>query len=191
MTEPMKPTSKSGREDSGRGRALLFSAILSASIIFLDQLVKAEIVASIPENKIGLRLMNDFLWIVHTRNLGIAFSIGDEVSRLIRSILFILVPAVFIVGAILYSAKFRSLSFVQRIAIACIVGGGAGNLIDRIFRPEGVVDFISFSLFGFLGLERFPTFNVADLSISIGAGLLLLSGFLIKDKEEPGHDQGN
>ena len=86
----MKPTSKSGREDSGRGRALLFSAILSASIIFLDQLVKAEIVASIPENKIGLRLMNDFLWIVHTRNLGIAFSIGDEVSRLIRSILFIL-----------------------------------------------------------------------------------------------------
>ncbi len=191
MTEPMKPTSKSGREDSGRGRALLFSAILSASIIFLDQLVKAEIVASIPENKIGLRLMNDFLWIVHTRNLGIAFSIGDEVSRLIRSILFILVPAVFIVGAILYSAKSRSLSFVQRIAIACIVGGGAGNLIDRIFRPEGVVDFISFSLFGFLGLERFPTFNVADLSISIGAGLLLLSGFLIKDKEEPGHDQGN
>ncbi|HOI21812.1 MAG: signal peptidase II [Spirochaetia bacterium] len=187
----MKPTSKSGREDSGRGRALLFSAILSASIIFLDQLVKAEIVASIPENKIGLRLMNDFLWIVHTRNLGIAFSIGDEVSRLIRSILFILVPAVFIVGAILYSAKSRSLSFVQRIAIACIVGGGAGNLIDRIFRPEGVVDFISFSLFGFLGLERFPTFNVADLSISIGAGLLLLSGFLIKDKEEPGHDQGN
>ena len=100
-------------------------------------------------------------------------------------------PAVFIVGAILYSAKSRSLSFVQRIAIACIVGGGAGNLIDRIFRPEGVVDFISFSLFGFLGLERFPTFNVADLSISIGAGLLLLSGFLIKDKEEPGHDQGN
>jgi signal peptidase II len=191
LTEPMKPTSKSGREDSGRGRALLFSAILSASIIFLDQLVKAEIVASIPENKIGLRLMNDFLWIVHTRNLGIAFSIGDEVSRLIRSILFILVPAVFIVGAILYSAKSRSLSFVQRIAIACIVGGGAGNLIDRIFRPEGVVDFISFSLFGFLGLERFPTFNVADLSISIGAGLLLLSGFLIKDKEEPGHDQGN
>ncbi len=191
MTEPMKPTSKSGREDNGRGRALLYSAILSSSIIFLDQLVKAEIVASIPENKIGLRLMNDFLWIVHTRNLGIAFSIGDEVSRLIRSILFILVPAVFIVGAILYSAKSRSLSFVQRIAIACIVGGGAGNLIDRIFRPEGVVDFISFSLFGFLGLERFPTFNVADLSISIGAGLLLLSGFLIKDKEEPGHDQGN
>ncbi len=191
MTEYMEPTSKSGQKDSGRGRALLFSAILSASIIFLDQLVKAEIVASIPENKIGLRLMNDFLWIVHTRNLGIAFSIGDEVSRLIRSILFILLPAVFIVGAVLYSAKSRSLSFVQRIAIACIVGGGAGNLIDRIFRPEGVVDFISFSLFGFLGLERFPTFNIADASITIGAGLLFLSGFLAKDKEEPSHDQRN
>ncbi len=187
----MEPTSNSGREAPARARLLLLLGAFSAVIVILDQMVKARIIASIPENRIGLRLANDFLWIVHTRNLGIAFSIGDGVSKLIRVVLFIIVPAIFITGAILYSVKSRSLSLTQRISIAFIVGGGTGNLIDRIFRPKGVVDFISFSLYGFLGLERFPTFNIADLSISIGAGLLLLSGFLYKEGKEPGHDQGN
>lgn len=179
------------RKGLSRTKTLLLSALLSASIILLDQLVKAKIIALIPENRIGLRLMNDFLWIVHTRNLGIAFSIGDGASRLFRIILFIVIPAIFIIGAVFYSIKSASLSFFQRISIALIVGGGAGNLIDRIFRPEGVVDYLSFSLFGFLGMERFPTFNIADTAITIGASLLLLSGFLAGAKGNPGHDQGN
>ena len=58
-----------------------------------------------------------------------------------------------------------------------------GNLIDRIFRPEGVVDFLSFSLFGIFGFERFPTFNIADMSITIGAALLIISGFLADGNE--------
>lgn len=192
QTSTAKPEASIAKPNgSGRRRTLLLSAILSASIIILDQVVKARIIALIPENRIGVRLMDDFLWIVHTRNLGIAFSIGDSVSRLIRIILFILVPAVFLTGAVLYSFRSKTLSLLQRISIAFIVGGGTGNLIDRIFRPEGVVDYISFSLFGFLGMERFPTFNIADLSITIGACLLLISGFLAGGGEGHRHDQGN
>jgi signal peptidase II len=187
----MESPSSLKRESSGHRKALLLSALLSASIIILDQVVKAKIVALIPENSIGFRLMNDFLWIVHTRNLGIAFSIGDGVSKLIRIFLFIVLPAIFLFGAVVYSLRSKSFSFFQRISIALVVGGGTGNLIDRIFRPEGVVDFLSFSLFGFLGMERFPTFNIADSAITIGAILLFLSGFLASAPKDLRHDQGN
>jgi signal peptidase II len=147
-------------------------------IVGLDQASKAAIVQLIPFNTIGARLWNDFLWIVHTRNLGIAFSIGDGLSQAVRVLLFIGLPLVFLVFAIFYCLRTETLTKFQRASIYIIISGGLGNLIDRIFRPEGVVDFISFAFYGIFGLERFPTFNVADSSISVGAVLLILSGFL-------------
>ncbi len=166
----------------GRLAMMLISSVPIA-IVLVDQFAKAWIEGNIPTNTIGFRYMKDFLWIVHTRNLGIAFSIGDSVSRLLRTALFIILPACFMTGASVYCFVSKKLSLIQRYAIAIIVGGGAGNLIDRIFRPEGVVDFISFSLFGIFGLDRFPTFNIADMSITIGAAILLISGFLMEEKE--------
>lgn len=164
-------------------RALWLFLFLGA-IVLADQATKALIVRGIPLNSIGTRLWNDFLWIVHTRNLGIAFSIGDGLPKLFRVLLFIGVPAAFLVFAVAYCLRTDTLSRFQRAAIYLIISGGLGNLIDRAFRPEGVVDFISFAFYGIFGLERFPTFNVADLSISCGAVLLALSGFLwTKEKE--------
>jgi len=59
--------------------------------------------------------------------------------------------------------------------VAGIIGGGLGNLIDRIFRPQGVVDFISVNFYGFLGFSRWPTFNIADSSVVVCGILLFLS----------------
>ncbi|MFA5851312.1 MAG: signal peptidase II, partial [Spirochaetales bacterium] len=79
--------------------AALLPALLSVALIAADQVVKSWIVANIPMNTIASRYMGDFLWIVHARNLGIAFSIGDSISRLLRILLFIIMPAGFIAGA--------------------------------------------------------------------------------------------
>ncbi|PKL06429.1 MAG: signal peptidase II [Spirochaetae bacterium HGW-Spirochaetae-9] len=163
--------------------AFLLPYLLTLSLIVADQLTKAWIVGNVAENTIASRHMGDFLWIVHMRNLGIAFSIGDSISNLLRVALFIVVPGCFLAAAAIFSFVSKTLTLFQRYAISIIIGGGVGNLIDRIFRPEGVVDFISFSLFGIFGLERFPTFNIADMSITIGAALLILSGFLMDGKE--------
>ena len=67
---------------------------------------------------------------------------------------------------------------LQRWAIMGIVGGGLGNLIDRFFRAEGVVDFIDVKFYGLFGLERWPTFNVADSAVVV-CGILLIISFLI------------
>ena len=63
----------------------------------------------------------------------------------------------------------------QRWCVAGIVGGGIGNIIDRFFRPEGVLDFLDFKFYGLFGLERWPTFNVADSAVVVCGLLLILS----------------
>ena len=64
-----------------------------------------------------------------------------------------------------------------------IIGGGLGNLIDRFFRKEGVVDFIDVKFYGLFGLERWPTFNVADSAVVV-FGLILVISFIVTSIKE-------
>ena len=79
-----------------------------------------------------------------------------------------------IIALVIY---FRSSEFTyyQRWLICGVLGGGFGNIFDRIFRAEGVVDFIDVKFFGLFGMERFPTFNVADSFVMVCAILLVIS----------------
>ena len=63
----------------------------------------------------------------------------------------------------------------QRWCLAGIAGGGIGNLIDRVFRSFRVVDWISTDNYGWFGMERFPTYNIADAAIVISVVLLVAS----------------
>ena len=125
-------------------------------------------------------------------NPGIAFSMGTGLSEGIRAILFSLIPlAVIIVVLVVY---FRSDDFTpfQRWTIMGIIGGGLGNLFDRFFRSEGVVDFIDVKFFGIFGLNRWPTFNVADASVVV-CGILMIISFCItfsKDSKKNQSEKG-
>jgi signal peptidase II len=67
----------------------------------------------------------------------------------------------------LYSAT-RPGDVPRALALALVCGGAIGNLIDRVKSPFGVVDFIDIGL----GDSRWPTFNIADMAVSLGAFLL-------------------
>ncbi|MBN1242195.1 MAG: signal peptidase II [Spirochaetales bacterium] len=151
--------------------------LLSFAIVGVDQLTKALIVAKVPVNTIGWRGLSDFLWIVHARNTGIVFSIGAGLPELVRRVIFMVLPLVLMVGIGVYYLGGQRATRLQRWAIALIIGGGLGNLVDRVFRPDGVVDFISTRMYGLLGMERWPTWNVADSCIVVGACLVALSAF--------------
>ena len=155
--------------------------LLTAGIIGLDQLTKWAIVKTIPMNTVGWRIWNDFFRIIHVRNLGIAFSLGNGWPDFVRKLLFIILPLAVLVILFIYYLKDRSLTRIQGWAIAGILGGGVGNILDRIFRPEGVVDFLDFRFYGLFGMERFPTFNVADSSVVV-CGILLVISFLIEER---------
>jgi len=93
----------------------------------------------------------------------------------VRPALFIALPIAVLAVFVWYYFRSDDFTRLQRWAFAGILGGGIGNLIDRIFRSEGVVDFISVKFYGFLGFERWPTFNIADSSVVVCCLLLLVT----------------
>ncbi|MDG6779087.1 signal peptidase II [Thiomicrorhabdus sp. zzn3] len=67
----------------------------------------------------------------------------------------------------------------ETVGINLVLGGAIGNVIDRVLEGR-VTDFIDF----YIGLWHYATFNVADIAISIGAGLLILSELILKPRAE-------
>ncbi|MDR0402646.1 MAG: signal peptidase II [Treponema sp.] len=155
---------------------------LTALAVGIDQISKFYIVKNWPKNGTFIKDVfgNEFLEIYHVRNTAIAFSLGHNLPDMLRPFLFILVPAAVLVFLVVYYFKSDEFTPLQRWSIAGILGGGIGNLIDRVFRPEGVVDFISVNFYGFLGFSRWPTFNFAD-SFVVVFGLILLVTIFVKD----------
>jgi len=138
------------------------------------------IVNTIPIHTIGKSFWGGIIRIIHTRNLAIAFSMGNNLPDGVRYILFTIFPVAILIGLLVYFIKGNDFTNIQRWAVAGILGGGIGNLTDRVFRPLGVVDFVDVKFFGIFGLERWPTFNVADSTVVI-SGLLLLFSFIFED----------
>ena len=156
---------------------------LAVVVIVLDQITKMLVVRHIPLYTIGTNFFGDFIRIIHVANTGVAFSVGASWSETARRFLFSLIPLIVI--GIVIAIYFRNNTWtkLQRWAIMGIVGGGLGNLIDRFFRAEGVVDFIDVKFYGLFGLERWPTFNVADSAVVV-CGLLLVISFIVAAVKE-------
>ena len=154
---------------------------LTVLVIALDQATKAWIVSSIPEGTVAYRFFDDFLWICHVRNDAVAFSLGEGLEMPLKIVLFIVVPLILVAAISYYIVKDeREFSRFEKYMLAGFVGGGCGNLIDRVFRHMSVVDFISTNNYGLFGMERFPTYNIADASVVICVILLVISMLFFK-----------
>jgi signal peptidase II len=156
----------------------LIPLTLTLGIILADQISKLLVTLFIPLGQ-GVPVLGDFFRIIHVQNPAIAFSIGVRLPPGTRRTLFGFLPLIIVAIVTLYYLFTRDeLTRFQRWCMAALIGGGMGNYVDRIFRPAGVVDFLDFKFYGIFGLERWPTFNVADMTVVITAILLFIS-FLI------------
>jgi signal peptidase II len=182
---------KRNLEDQGYALKKLLPFSLTAFVIVVDQAVKAFVVNNWPIDPInpikdlfGNRLVEFY----HVRNKAIAFSLGHNLPDMIRPVLFVLLPVAVLVFLVVYYFRSNEFTQLQRWSVAGILGGGIGNLVDRVFRPEGVVDFISVNFYGFLGFSRWPTFNIADSSVVIFGLLLMFTIFKPQGKKSaPGN----
>ncbi len=148
--------------------------ILSAILLIADQVTKLLVIRNIPLYTSAWGFGGDFFRLIHVRNTGAAFSMGDSLPGIVRSILLIAIPIIILAAVAVYLLRSKDLSNGQKWVLAGIIGGGLGNQVDRIFRPEGVVDFLDFKFYGLFGLERWPTFNIADASLVVSSCLLIL-----------------
>jgi signal peptidase II len=166
-------------------REKVMPLFLTTFVILADQITKAIIVKIQPLHPALIKdvFNNDLLWIYHVRNKAIAFSIGDGLPEPVKKVAFVIIPILVLVFLIWYYFRSDEFTKLQRWAIAGIVGGGIGNIIDRVFRPDGVVDFISVRIFGLFGWERWPTFNIADSSVVVCC-LLLFATILINPEKK-------
>ena len=130
-------------------------------------------------------MIGDFLRFTYVHNTAIAFSIGRSIPDDLRRVLLLILPLVAIGLISAYYFATDQLTRGQRWLLAAIMGGGIGNYVDRVARPDGVVDFVDVKFYGILGFSRFPTFNVADSSVVVAGILLLASSWLVS---RPRHD---
>jgi signal peptidase II len=159
-------------------KSRLLPLILSAGVIIVDQATKLIVLATVHKGTV-VRVIDDFFRIINVQNPAIAFSIGHSISAGPRRTLFVLLPLLVIAILFLYYLLTRDpLTRFQKWCFGALVGGGLGNYFDRIFRPAGVVDWLDFKFYGIFGMERWPTFNVADATVVVAAILLFVS-FLI------------
>jgi signal peptidase II len=167
----------------------LLPLVLTAAVILADQLTKALVVKFIPTYSLFkdgciVPVLGDYVRLIHVRNKAVAFSLGSSLPPELRRLLFSVLPLAIIVIVFVLYFKNSEFNGLQRWSICGILGGGLGNLIDRFFRPDGVVDFIDCYFFGLFGLERWPTFNVADSAVVV-CGILFVLSFILLMKEEP------
>jgi len=134
-----------------------------------------------------------FLEIIHTRNTGVAFSFGAHWPTPVRRVAFSLIPIIVLSLVIVVYFRNKEFSVIQRWAIMGIVGGGFGNIIDRLFRAKGVVDFVDVKWFGwksckldFFAMSRWPTFNVADAFVVVFGAILIICFIktIVKESKE-------
>ena len=140
---------------------------LGLAIIAADQASKALVMAFVTPGTIAFSALGDFFWIVRQQNMGMAFSLLDNLGRTARAWILIALPTLLVAAVLAYYFKGRGLGGLQRWALGGIAGGGIGNIIDRALREEGVVDFLSFKFYGIFGYDRWPTFNIADSAVVV------------------------
>jgi signal peptidase II len=147
-------------------------------VVMLDRVSKLYIRSSYAPWDVTVVIPRIFN-IVHAENPGAAFSMLASAPPLVRSVLLVGVSAMVmtVVGVMLLRLP-KNTGAVISTSLALVFGGAFGNLWDRVFRGS-VTDFIQV----FIGSYEFPSFNVADSAITIGAALLVID--LLRTRKAP------
>lgn len=144
-------------------------SLLALSVLALDQLTKFWVAAVLPPWT-SKTVIPGFFNLVHVLNKGAAFGFLSDLDAAWRPYFFIAATALAIVLILHLLRTVPREDKVLFTALGLILGGALGNLTDRI-RLGAVVDFLDF----YIGKYHWPAFNCADIAISIGAVLLLVS----------------
>ncbi len=160
---------------------------LSALVLGLDQLTKYLVVTCIDYDPWGIEVL-PFFNLAHVYNQGAAFSFLSEMGGWQRWLFMGLALAITSILTVILARTPRQKRYTC-LALALVIGGAAGNFTDRALHGY-VVDFLLFYLKTADALWAYPTFNVADIGVSVGACLLIVISLFSKDEPGAGRKDG-
>ncbi len=142
--------------------------LVVAAVALLDQATKLLVVKELGLHE-TVEVIPGLLNLTHVRNSGVAFGFLNATSFAFKPALMAGLAFVALVGVALYATQLSPHQKWARTGLALILGGAAGNLVDRA-RQGYVVDFVD----AYWGTWHFWAFNVADAAISVGVSMLIL-----------------
>ena len=151
-----------------RTRGYSFQLAVAGLIVVLDQLTKVMIRREFELYDTTAVIPNLFS-LTRIHNTGAAFGLLDGVDLPFKTALLAVVSVAALAGLVMFAVSLPELHRLARVGVALVVGGAAGNLIDRLWLGY-VVDFVDV----YWGGWHFWAFNVADSAISIGMALIIL-----------------
>jgi signal peptidase II len=166
----------SGRAQVEWRRLGLMTGLVALPIFAADQLVKLYIVRHLRLFQ-QIDVIPHWFAITYTLNTGAAFSLFSTLAPALRTILLDGLSAG-AVGLLLFLLARGARPLIVSIAFAMIMGGAAGNLLDRAARGR-VVDFIYVHYYSW----SYPVFNIADSAITIGVAIILVYSLLAGDAQ--------
>ena len=137
--------------------------LISTILLIIDQFVKHLVITNISYSD-TIFLVPKFFYLTYVKNTGGAWSIFQD-----NFIFLLCISIAAIIFFFYYLSKKESYSIIEIIYLGLLFGGVLGNFIDRLCY-HGVVDYLGF----IFGSYYFPIFNIADMAVVIGVGLIIL-----------------
>ena len=147
--------------------------------IALDQISKFFVRANVTPYK-TTQLIGDKFILTNVENSGAFLSLGSDLNPTLKSIFLLVLPVAVLGYVTYYILSQKDLDKFSVIGFSCIIGGGIANVYDRILYGS-VTDFFHIDLGG---VFRTGVFNLADMSVMLGMGLLLYSNFVVHKKSK-------
>ena len=117
--------------------------------------------------------------LTNVENSGAFLGMGSDLNPTIKMILLIILPIVVLLFVLHYVLTKKDIDSLTTIGLSFIIGGGIGNMYDRILHSK-VTDFFHIDLGG---IFKTGIFNMADVSVMVGMGLILLASFVNRKKK--------
>ena len=143
-------------------------------LVILDQLTKSAIARSVYVGTVK-QVIPGFFNLSHVRNRGAIFGFWNQSGNNVVYVVLTLLSLCALGLVIYYYIRVPATEKFLKLTLALIMAGALGNLLDRVLRGY-VIDFLDF----YLGRHHFPSFNVADSCITIGAVFLIYIFFFRK-----------
>ena len=154
-----------------KSRYLLITVLVFVSIAF-DQISKIWVRNNF-ESYSEKSIIGDVFTLIKVENTGAFLGMGSELSEIPRILLLIILPVIVLISITLYTYIDKTLDKLSIIGFSLIIGGGIANIFDRIVFGS-VTDFLYINLGG---IFKTGIFNIADLSVTTGMILILISSF--------------